>query len=90
MPTGACNRGSAGNTDMSRPLLRVGTELFMQITTEEGYRQALDEIQALAGAPADSPDERRRLELQAAAAHYAEKLHNASDSRKGKPPGSIV
>ena len=57
----------------------------MEINNEQQYQQALTELKLLQDAPAD--DERavmRRRELEAAAAHYAERLRGAG-MRKGRP-----
>jgi hypothetical protein len=57
----------------------------MKISTEEQYRNAMTELQQLADAsPDDQVAQHRRRVLEAATAHYAEKLR-ADAPRKARP-----
>lgn len=57
----------------------------MKIDTEQQYREAMTELQQLADASSDDQAaQQRKLTLEAATAHYAERLR-ATAPRKGRP-----
>jgi len=55
----------------------------MTIDSERDLERAVSEFQRLADAPAGSPDEKRRRELDAEIKAYY--VQNADELRKGKP-----
>ena len=59
----------------------------MKIHDPDEYRHAIAELELLADAKPGSPAEARRQALIAAVEHFAQQ--SGSDTRKGKPFGSI-
>ena len=55
----------------------------MAISSQQEYERAIQEMQRLRDAPDDSPDGKRRLEIDAEIRMYA--LQNMDESRPTKP-----
>lgn len=56
----------------------------MRISSAEEYRRAIEEMERLEGAEPGSPEDKRRLALQAAAEQYQHSMRD-TEHRKGRP-----